>query len=170
MDKELEVLEHISKDSNITQRKIAERTGLSLGAANILIKRLIKKGILKVEKINSRTLRYLLTPKGMVEKTKMTYAYIVYSYNYIDSLNKKIKEICSNMAEVDIIYLYGEKDEVCEIVINSLNEKAIKNKILNNNELDMISCNHPQIIIVWNLEKGQYLSDKGIKSINILQF
>lgn len=169
MNKELEVLEHIAKDNNITQRKIAERTGLSLGAANILIKRFIKKGFVKVEQVNSRTLRYLLTQKGIGEKTKLKYAYIVYSYSYITGLNNRIKEIVSNRTDLEVVYLYGDNDEVCDIIANSLNKMSIKSKMLNNDELTILSTEKFYIIIVWDIERSQYLNEKGIKSINILE-
>ena len=39
MEKELEILTHIQENEYITQREIAEKTGLSLGAVNLLLKK-----------------------------------------------------------------------------------------------------------------------------------
>lgn len=167
MDKEYEVLDNIAKDKNITQRKIAERAGLSLGAANILIKRLIKKGLVKVEQINSRTLRYILTPAGIVEKTKRTYQYIVYSYGYITRLNSKIKFILEKENNVEIVYLYGKKDEVYEIIINALHDVAVKWIFVDITKVDSFPGKN-DLVIVWDTEKGRLLEEKGMRYVNVL--
>ena len=63
MTNEFEVLKSVESKDTITQRELARKTGLSLGAVNVLIKRLINKGLLKIEHINARTIRYFLHPK-----------------------------------------------------------------------------------------------------------
>lgn len=83
MTNELEILKSVDEEKRITQRELAKRTGLSLGAVNVLLKRLIHKGLIKIEHINARTIKYVLTPKGLMEKARLTYQYIIKSYNYI---------------------------------------------------------------------------------------
>ena len=51
MEYEYEVLTHLQNHELTTQRKIATRTGLSLGAVNLLLKRMVRKGLIKVEKL-----------------------------------------------------------------------------------------------------------------------
>ena len=71
MTNEFVVLKSIESKNTITQRELAKRTGLSLGAVNVLIKRLINKGLLKIEHINAKTMKYILTPKGIMEKARL---------------------------------------------------------------------------------------------------
>mgnify|MGYP000879196482 FL=1 len=111
MTNELEVLRSVDEENNITQRELAKRTGLSLGSVNVLLKRLIHKGLLKIEHINSRTIKYMLTPKGLMEKVRLTYQYIVVSYNHISVIESKIEQIAENKKDCKIV-LYGEKDEL----------------------------------------------------------
>ncbi|AGI38242.1 transcriptional regulator [Thermoclostridium stercorarium subsp. stercorarium DSM 8532] len=99
MINELEILKSVNEENKITQRELAKRTGLSLGTVNVLIKRLIHKGLIKIEHINSRTIKYVLTPKGIAEKARLTYQYIVNSYYYIISVEQKIEQIISNKNE-----------------------------------------------------------------------
>ncbi len=77
MEKEYEVLSHLGKEKEVTQRKIASGTGLSLGSVNILLKKMVKKGLVKIERLNTRTIRYILTPRGMKEKARITYQILI---------------------------------------------------------------------------------------------
>jgi DNA-binding MarR family transcriptional regulator len=70
MEVEYQVLTHLQENEQTTQRNISQRTGLSLGAVNILLKKMARKGLIKIEKLNTRTIRYILTPQGMKEKTR----------------------------------------------------------------------------------------------------
>lgn len=169
VDKEFVILEQIAESNNITQRKLAEKTGLSLGASNILVKRLIKKGFVKVEQINSRTLRYILTPAGIVEKTKRTYEYIVHSYNYIANLNNKIKYILKQQENCRDIFLYGIKDEIYSIVQNALNEMGLKASIIDRKQMYELDSSDYFVILVWDYECENELKEKGYPYINILE-
>ncbi|MCL0068044.1 winged helix-turn-helix domain-containing protein, partial [Peptococcaceae bacterium] len=83
MQNEYAVLKYIKDNHQTSQRKIAENTGLSVGTVNLLIKKMVREGLIKLERINGRTLHYILTPKGIAEKTKLTYAYLKMSYQQI---------------------------------------------------------------------------------------
>jgi DNA-binding MarR family transcriptional regulator len=169
MEKEYEVLEHIAQDNRLTQRKLAEKTGLSLGSMNILIKRLVKKGLVKVEKVENKTLRYMLTPKGLIEKTKLVYDYIVISYNYISELNRKIKKsILSNQA-IEIVYIYGKKDEVFNIVQNAITDIGLKWSLLDEDSLKQLGKLDNYTLLVWEVDVANLLMEKEIKFINILE-
>lgn len=65
-NQEVKILEAIQSGKEvISQRDIAKIAGISLGMTNIIIKRLIDKGLLKARGINNRKLKYLLTPEGL---------------------------------------------------------------------------------------------------------
>src|SRR5690554_4855726 len=93
MEYEYEVLTHLQNHELTTQRKIATRTGLSLGAVNLLLKRMVRKGLIKVEKLTPRTVRYILTPQGMKEKTRLTYQYVRRSYRQIIEITGAVEAL-----------------------------------------------------------------------------
>ena len=68
MQNEHAILNYLKNNHQTSQREIAERVGLSAGTVNLLIKKMVKKGFIKLERINGRTLRYILTPQGIAEK------------------------------------------------------------------------------------------------------
>ena len=81
-----EILRKIVKDPSSTQRDLANELNLSLGKVNYCIKALKDKGLIKINNFkknpNKINYIYVLTPKGIRQKTKLT----------IDFMNRKMKE------------------------------------------------------------------------------
>jgi hypothetical protein len=75
----LRALEAIAEDAHLTQRTLAHTLGIALGLTNLYLKRLVRKGFVKCVNVRSNRLRYLLTPKGITEKTRLTYEFMQYS-------------------------------------------------------------------------------------------
>ena len=89
-EKELRIIDRIGDNGGkITQRQIASHTGFSLGLTNLILKKLAKTGYVKVKQLNSKKIHYILTSKGMIEKTQKSYRYIFKTINNI----KYLKEI-----------------------------------------------------------------------------
>jgi len=63
-ERELRVIEEVGADKNLTQRKISHSLGLSLGTTNLILKKLVRKGYIKMRQLNRRKIQYILTPKG----------------------------------------------------------------------------------------------------------
>ena len=81
--RELAVLEAIEQDEQITQRSLASSLGIALGLANLYLKRLVRKGYIKCVNVRSNRLLYLITPNGIVEKSRLTYEFIDLSLIHI---------------------------------------------------------------------------------------
>ncbi len=91
-----EVLRKINKKPNYSQRKLAKELGFSLGKLNYCLKALQQKGLVKVQnfKKNPDKLNYiyLLTPKGMSEKTRLTINFMKRKMQEYDELKKELKK------------------------------------------------------------------------------
>lgn len=117
MTEELDILKILAANPNISQRKIAEQTGISLGQVNFLIKKCVKKGLVKIEGQTSKSIKYNLTPKGLAEKAALTMQYIKVSYGAVLTLTDKIKALADqNSREGHRIYICGDNDEMMSIV------------------------------------------------------
>jgi len=75
-DKLFRVLDLVSGAPRLSQRQLASSTGFSLGLVNLILKRLILTGHLKVTNLNKRKMEYILTSKGVMERTKRTSNYV----------------------------------------------------------------------------------------------
>jgi DNA-binding MarR family transcriptional regulator len=170
-EKITDILDILAQDEDITQREIAQKTGISLGLVNILIKKCAKKGLLKIERINSRNIKYILTPEGITEMTNRTINYVKRSYIAIKKLQWRIKELAEKHSEQGkkIYILNREKDEVFQLVRNTLNELNIKYSIINDRQSinDTGIDNEGIVIYYWDPEL--FFNDNNIETINIFQ-
>jgi len=93
----LKVLRHLENDPEITQRKLAKELGISLGKANYCLKALIGKGLVKTDNFknsnNKSAYLYLLTPKGIKEKSRITLHFLKRKIDEYENLKKEINEL-----------------------------------------------------------------------------
>ena len=91
----LRALETKYKPAN-SQRKLAKKLGFSLGKLNYCMKALKAKGLIKIEnfKKNKSKLNYLyvITPKGITEKTKLTVRFMKRKMNEYDELKNEYEK------------------------------------------------------------------------------
>lgn len=96
MDKDdqrtLELLTELEKDGTVTQHDLAGRMGVAVGLANLYMKRVVKKGYVKITKLQGRKVRYLLTPKGFTEKGRLAYEFLKYSFQYYRHLREQFRK------------------------------------------------------------------------------
>ena len=123
----LHLLEEIENNQFPSQRYLAEKLNVSLGLANSFIKRLANKGYCKITTIPKNRIKYILTPKGAAEKTRLTYAYIQYSYKFYKRARQNLKELFKNFVGEGIqrIVFYGAT-EIAEIAYVSLQETGLE--------------------------------------------
>ena len=92
----LNIIRKISKDSNISQREISTELGISLGKVNYCLRALKEKGFIKIKNFkkseNKMKYFYILTPKGISEKTKITIRFMKQKIREYDELKKEIKK------------------------------------------------------------------------------
>ena len=90
------VLRKIQRKPDSSQRELAEELGFSLGKLNYCIKALQSKGLLKIENFkknpNKLNYFYVLTPKGITEKTKLTVNFMKRKMKEYDELKKELEK------------------------------------------------------------------------------
>ncbi len=90
-----DVLRKIQKKPKASQRELANDLGFSLGKLNYCIKSLQEKGLVKIENFkknpNKTNYIYILTPKGITEKTKLTINFMKRKMKEYDELKKELE-------------------------------------------------------------------------------
>ena len=90
------ILRKIGKKSELSQREIAKDLDLSLVKVNYCLTELKKKGLIKINNFkknkNKSNYIYLLTPKGITEKTKITIRFMKEKMREYDELKKDLKD------------------------------------------------------------------------------
>ena len=92
-----EVLRKMQEKSETPQRKLAEELGFSLGKLNYCLKALQQKGLVKLENFQKQSnkinyLQYVITQKGITERTKLTINFMKRKMKEYDELKKELKE------------------------------------------------------------------------------
>lgn len=123
----LKILEEIDNDHTLSQRDLSKKLNISLGLVNSFIKRLANKGYFKINNIPKNRIKYILTPQGAAEKTRLTYQYIQYSFEFYRNAREKLHKLFSylNKQGVRRVVFYGTGD-FAEIAFISIRESSIQ--------------------------------------------
>ncbi len=94
-----EVLRKIQASPKASQRELAEDLGFSLGKLNYCLKALQEKGLVKIKSFSKKDdkvkyfQQYILTPKGIAERTKLTINFMKRKMKEYDELKKELKDL-----------------------------------------------------------------------------
>ena len=92
----LNILRKIKAKPQSTQRQLAEDLGFSLGKLNYCLKALKSKGLVKISNFkknpNKVNYIYILTPKGIAEKSKLTINFMKKKMKEYEELRKEINK------------------------------------------------------------------------------
>jgi predicted transcriptional regulator len=134
----LRILDEISRESLITQRTLSSSLNIALGLVNTYIKRLAKKGHIKITKGPLNRVKYVLTRKGFTHRVSLTYNFMQSSINYFKEARQRIDIIYGQMikAGVSSILIWGDGEiaELCYISLRGLPIKLIG--VVDNNKND----------------------------------
>ena len=134
----------VESKPEINQRQLARELEVSLGLANAYFQRVLKKGWVRAKQVKTRRWLYFLTPKGAVEKSRLSLSYLNRTLDSFRELKKKGDEHLRVLSEKGIkgIYLCGENDLI-EILSFCFSGLGIK-----------LHSVIPEISLLNNIEKG----------------
>jgi DNA-binding MarR family transcriptional regulator len=123
----LQILDELSGNDSLTQRDLSKRLGIALGLVNSYIKNLVAKGYITVTSIPPKRYAYYLTPKGLTEKSRLTYNLLQdYTRIYREARNN-LKKVFSELAKKGSHRIvFAGVDEVAEIAYITLQETDLK--------------------------------------------
>jgi len=132
VERDLEILTAIGEGRPLTQRALAQRLGVALGLTNLYLKRLARKGFIKIVEFPQKPaarkrLRYLVTPTGIAEKSRLTYEHMAYSLSLYRRARQTLRESLGLLPEVGMkrIALYGT-GEAAELAYLTLKEFGLE--------------------------------------------
>ena len=91
------ILKLLEADPQASQRRIADELGISLGRVNYCLQALVRKGLVKVDNFrnnaNKRAYMYLLTAKGIEEKTRVTLRFLKVKLSEYETLKRELEDL-----------------------------------------------------------------------------
>ena len=116
---ELNLLEQIEDDPDVTQASLAAQLGVAVGTVNWYLKRLIAKGYIKVKRAQRRKLRYIITPEGIAFRARLTINYIETSLRLYRRTRQHVRELLGEIKQAGFnrVHIAGEGDiaEICRL-------------------------------------------------------
>jgi len=129
--KTLQVLDELARDSDLTQRSLSERLGVSVSLVNLFLKRLAAKGFIKLTTFPPKRMKYLLTPEGLREKARLTREFVGFSLHFYRDARANARKIFQELAADGgaRVVFYGA-EELAELTYLSLAEAADRIELL----------------------------------------
>ena len=96
-DIHLDLLRKLESNPQYTQRELSKEMGVSLGKVNYCMKKLFEKGLIKLSNFSNNSKKinyiYLLTPKGIEHKTKLTFEFLKIKMKEYEILKDEINKL-----------------------------------------------------------------------------
>jgi DNA-binding MarR family transcriptional regulator len=120
-EREFELVNIVGADLAANQRELSRHMNLSLGMTNMLLRRLVTKGYIRIQQLDSRKVGYFLTPKGFAEKMRKSVKYTLKTISSIGLIKKQLSDILGGFYTKGHrkFYILGDSD-FAELVESSL--------------------------------------------------
>ena len=124
--RDLRLLEAVHQDGRVTQRGLAGKLGIALGLANVYLKRMVHKGFIKVVNVQPNRITYLVTPRGIAEKARLTYEFMDYSLHLYGEVRQHLRTALQACAEAGKRVAICGSGEAAELAYLSLKEAGLE--------------------------------------------
>ena len=127
--RDLRLLEELEKNPIISQRELSHKFGIALGLINACIKRMVRKGWVRIRGFDHRRIGYYLAPKGFVEKSRLTFhlvSGIVQHYSELKQvIGERLLEIQRDGVKRIVFYGVSDEMEVAYVTLQGVNLKLV---------------------------------------------
>src|SRR5437879_5169735 len=124
--RDLQLLEAVEQNARVTQRTLATKLGIALGLTNIYIKRLVRKGCIKCVNVQSNRIAYLITPRGVAEKARLTYEFMQYSLHLFGEVRQHLRTALQECARANRRVALCGRGEAAELAYLSLTDSGLE--------------------------------------------
>lgn len=114
----LKALEAIERNPRISQRELARSMGVALGVANVCVRTLARKGLVKVRGDSNRSISYHITKEGRVQKARLAMEWTGNTIDYYVQARATLARLLGELAARGIrsVIVFGA-DEAAELVV-----------------------------------------------------
>jgi DNA-binding MarR family transcriptional regulator len=127
--RDLRLLEELEKNPIVSQRELSHKFGIALGVTNACLKRMARKGLIRIRGLNHRRIGYYLTPKGVTEKAELTlhlFSQIVKHYSELKRvISQRLLEMQGKGLKRIVFYGVSEEMEVAYVTLQGVSLKLV---------------------------------------------
>jgi DNA-binding MarR family transcriptional regulator len=178
------ILKTIESDSTISQRGLSSQMKINVASVNFALKRLVKKGFIRMVGVNPRRIQYFITPEGLREKIQLAYSFFGRNLHFYKEIRSDIESRivkAINGKETEIaIYGVSELSEITYMAVMAMNINFIGfflegSKITNEEifghqvqKLESLKEMQPCLLLLTDEFLVDKICDKGLNNVDTL--
>lgn len=164
--RQLELLEEIERDPDISQASLADQLGVAVGTVNWHLKRMVAKGYVKVKRAQRRKLRYIITPEGLAFRARLTVNYVEQSMRLYRRVRLRVRELLSEIKETgySTVRIDGEGD-IADICRLTCLEQGLQ--VTRDLDAPALVVNGTHVILQWRFETTSSTIEQSERGSNV---
>lgn len=127
--RDMHLLNEVTHTPDVTQRELSQRIGMALGLTNLMLRRLVNKGFIKISGAKRQRIRYLITPNGILEKSRLAIEFLQYSLYFYRRVRTLLREQLAVLAKEGhrrfVLYGPGELAEIAFLTIQEMGLECV---------------------------------------------
>ena len=127
--RELNLLQELEKNPIVSQRELSHKFGIALGVTNACLKRMARRGWIRITNLDHHKIGYYLTPKGFAGKANLTLHLISWTVQHYSTLKeiigRKLLEMENSGVKSIVFYGISDEMEIAYITLQGVNLKLI---------------------------------------------
>lgn len=167
-EREFELINIIGGQLGANQRDLSRHMDLSLGMTNMLIRRLLSKGYIRIRQLNKKKVEYILTPKGFAEKMRKSVRYTLKTIDSIGLVKRNLTALLRKCYEEGArkFYILGSSDLAGLIDMVILEGAVTGCEIIRVSDLSQAAGDGVVLVCRENIDLKAV---PGIKAINVVE-
>lgn len=155
VERQLRILEALERNPETTQASLAAQLSVAVGSVNWYLKRLIRKGYVKVTRMERRRLKYFVTPQGLALKARLTSEYLEASLRVYRVLRQAAREALARVHERGYAAVKADgRDEAMEIFRLTCLEEGVGVEKDPPSPLPEVRAEGTGFVVEWPVERG----------------
>ena len=86
------ILDHLDAGQPVSQRSLSGDLGIALGLTNLLVRRMMRQGWVRLVRVPPNRYRYFLTPAGLAQKARLSRAYLAHNVRFYAEARDRIRQ------------------------------------------------------------------------------
>ena len=119
--RDLQILDALHENPTISQRDLSHRVNIALGLTNAVLRRMARKGWIKLKNIPPRRIAYYVTPQGFAEKAKLTMDFMSYTVRHYavlkNTIGRKLMDLQEKGVRRSALCGAGDETEVALVTL-----------------------------------------------------
>ncbi len=164
---EFELINIIGADLGANQRDLSKQLDISLGMTNLLVRRLVAKGYIRLRQLNKKKTQYILTPKGFTEKYHKSVRYTLKTIRSIGLIRNQLNIIIQRLyAQGERVFFILGSSDLAELVEMSLRQPQWVG--VEFTRVDHVS-DHPEGIFIICREQMDIPPSPAIRCVDLIK-